>query len=237
MSLIYINSYQFASAPPVGPTDPDFASVSLLLHGDGTNGSTTIVDSSPLPKTVTAYGNAQISTANSKFGGASLAFDGTGDSLSIGGSVAFSFGGADLTIEGWVNPTVITSGRAIVSSYPGGSPGNWIISLEGGKLSLYIYPSGTFNFSWLSTTVFSVNTWTHFAITRESGFWRMFCNGVMENTSTASVSMGNLVDVTIGSQNNTTRFFNGYIDDFRITKGVARYTANFTPPTAPFPDA
>ena len=64
------------------PVDPQFGSVSLLLHGDGANGSTTIVDSSPTPKTVTAFGDAQISTAQSKFGGASIAFDGTGDYLS-----------------------------------------------------------------------------------------------------------------------------------------------------------
>jgi hypothetical protein len=81
MSVIYINSYQFAA--PAGPTDPYFSNVSLLLHGDGANGSTTIVDSSPSPKTVTAVGNAQISTAQSKFGGSSLAFDGSGDYLTV----------------------------------------------------------------------------------------------------------------------------------------------------------
>jgi hypothetical protein len=63
------------------PVDPVFNNVSLLLHGNGTNGSTTITDNSPTPKTVTAVGNAQISTAQSKFGGASIAFDGTGDYL------------------------------------------------------------------------------------------------------------------------------------------------------------
>ena len=62
-------------------TDPYRSQVSLLLHGDGANGSTTIVDSSPSPKTVTAVGNAQISTTQSKFGGSSLAFDGAGDYL------------------------------------------------------------------------------------------------------------------------------------------------------------
>ena len=76
MSIIYINPYRFAAA---GPPDPDFANVSLLLHGDGTNGSTTIVDSSSSSKTVTAVGDAQISTAQSKFGGSSIYFDGTGD--------------------------------------------------------------------------------------------------------------------------------------------------------------
>ena len=76
--------------------------VSLLLHGNGTNGSTTITDSSPTPKTVTAVGNAQISTAQSKFGGASIAFDGTGDYATVPSASAFDFGTADFTVEAWV---------------------------------------------------------------------------------------------------------------------------------------
>ena len=67
MSLIYINPYSFAGAA----TDPNFANVSLLLHGDGTNGSQTILDSSSTPKTVTVVGNTQISTAQSAFSGGS----------------------------------------------------------------------------------------------------------------------------------------------------------------------
>jgi len=82
--------------------DPYYNNVSLLLHGDGANGSTTIVDSSTSPKTVTAVGNAQISTAQSKFGGASLAFDGAGDYLTIPDDSSFDFGFNDFTIEGWI---------------------------------------------------------------------------------------------------------------------------------------
>ena len=67
-----------------------FSNVSLLLHGDGTNGSTLIKDSSPRMNTVTAVGNAQISTAQSKFGGSSIAFDGTGDSLTTPTTLAIN---------------------------------------------------------------------------------------------------------------------------------------------------
>jgi hypothetical protein len=83
-------------------TDPYRSQVSLLLHGDGTNGSTTIVDSSPSPKTVTAVGDAQISTAQSKFGGASIAFDGNGDYLDASSSNQYAIGTEDFTVEGWV---------------------------------------------------------------------------------------------------------------------------------------
>jgi hypothetical protein len=137
------------------PVDPQFGSVSLLLHGDGTNGSTTITDSSPTPKTVTAVGNAQISTAQSKFGGV------------------------------------------------------------------------------------SVGTWSHIAAVRYNGVARVYTNGVSGTPVNCSL---NFSDITyppnIGGYSHapSTEPYNGYIDDLRITKGVARYTANFTPPTAPFPD-
>jgi hypothetical protein len=73
----------------------------LLLHGDGTNGSTTITDSSISPKTVTAVGNAQISTAQSKFGGASIAFNGTTSYLTTPANSDFAYD-ADFTIECWL---------------------------------------------------------------------------------------------------------------------------------------
>ena len=92
MTLKWLSSY--------APVDEEFDKVSLLLHGDGTNGSTTIIDSSSSPKAVTAVGDAQISTAQSKFGGASIAFDGAGDWLTTPASNNFAFGIGDFTIEG-----------------------------------------------------------------------------------------------------------------------------------------
>ena len=221
-----------------GPADPYIGNVSLLLHGDGTNGSTTIVDSSPSPKTVTAVGDAQISTAQSKFGGASIAFDGTGDYLTVPANNGFVFGTNDFTIEGWILPTQIGTRNTIVSSYPGTGNGNWILCLENGKLAWYLFPNTTFNFTWTTTTTFPLNQWSHFALTRESNNWRLFYNGIIENTATQTTAVGNLFQLEIGRYNAspTNLLFNGYIDDLRITKGIARYTANFTPPTAPFPD-
>jgi hypothetical protein len=113
MSIIFINPYRFGAATP---TDPNFADVSLLLHGDGANGSTTIIDSSPTPKTVTAFGNAQISTAQSKFGGASIALDGTGDYASTGNSSDLLMGSAVFTIECWFYPNVSGVAQIFLSS-------------------------------------------------------------------------------------------------------------------------
>ncbi len=78
------------------------ANTVLLLHADGSNGSTVFVDSGSNGKTVTAYGNAQISTAQSKFGGASAYFDGNGDYLSVPSSDDWSFGTEAFTMEAWI---------------------------------------------------------------------------------------------------------------------------------------
>ena len=78
--------------------DPHYANVSLLLHGDGADNGTVFTDNSHSPKTVTAYGNAKTSTAQSKFGGSSIFFDGNGDYLVSPSNSAFQFGTGDFTI-------------------------------------------------------------------------------------------------------------------------------------------
>jgi hypothetical protein len=237
MSVIYINSYSFAA------TDPNFANVSLLLHGDGTNGSTTITDSSPSPKTVTASGNAQISTAESKFGGASIAFDGTGDYLSIPRNAAFlPVANEDFTIEAWVylNAPPGATDAQIVGHGEYGLDSDWLFMINSSR-QVYFYFSSTF-LTCLNTAVLSLNTWHHVAASRSgtgSSNMKVFVNGVGASftTNVTTIGTGNR-NLTIGAdQDGDESNLNGYIDDIRITKGVGRYTANFTPPTAPFPDA
>jgi hypothetical protein len=239
MSIIWIGSGRFAAA---AITDPDFANVSLLLHGDGTNGSTAIIDSSSSPKTVTAVGNAQISTAQSKFGGSSFAFDGSGDWLRLQTGVAdYNFGSGDFTIEAWVyrlntNTAAIYVGQSDLGSAAGS---NVILYVSAAATSDVYVGSGSYG---VASPNPSTNTWAHVALCRSGGTLRSFLNGsvVAANTSlgTNSVNIGSAANPpTIGALNNNGSPLNGYIDDFRITKGVARYTAAFTPPTAPFPDA
>ena len=235
MSIIYINPYRFAAA---GPTDPDFANVSLLLHGDGTNGSTTIVDSSPSPKTVTTVGDAQISTAQSKFGGASLAFDGTGDYLTITDSNAFEFGSGDYTIELWFYMLAVPG----VSSYAlfGGLSGKnfyFGVTTQSGVGTYLVSYDGLSELNQNSGALLVAGAWYHAAHCRSNGTARLFLNGQVVRSGPFASITG-----TTGYQVGASYFYSiarwyGYIDDLRITKGVARYTSNFTPPTAPFPDA
>jgi hypothetical protein len=228
MSVIYINPYSFAA------TDPNFADVSLLLHGDGANGSTTITDNSPSPKTVTAVGNAQISTAQSKFGGASIAFDGTGDWLQASFSPAIGTG--NFTIEAWIYINSLASLAPLCCLGDGANADGLLIYVTtGGRISAFgsngVIATG-------STQTVSATTWTHLAVTRSGSSLKLFVNGINDGTATNSANLSNgLTQIGRELYNNATGAqLNGYIDDLRITKGIARYTANFTPPTAAFPD-
>jgi len=213
--------------------DPFFNNVSLLLHGDGANGSTTIVDSSPSPKTVTAFGDAQISTAQSKFGGASIAFDGSTDYLTIPSSSAFAFGLANFTIELWL----YRSGSGQQHLYDARDVG-----VNTNRILLYLNSSNELTYfsnnavRITTTNVPTLNAWVHVALCRASGNSRLFLDGIQVGATFADTIniVSPTITVAIGANNEGARSLNGYIDDLRITKGVARYTANFTPPTAPF---
>lgn len=215
--------------------DPYYADVSLLLHGNGTNGSTTITDNSPSPKTVTAVGNAQISTAQNKFGGASIAFDGTGDYLSIPASSSFAFGLADFTVELWLyrsgsGQQHLYEGRDLVAT-------NMILLYVNSSNQLAYYANNALAIA--TTAVPALNAWAHVALCRASGNSRLFLDGVQVGStfadSTNIVAPPTTVNIGANPLGNTP--LNGYIDDLRITKGVARYTANFTPPVSQFLDS
>jgi hypothetical protein len=216
------------------PVDPFRSQVSLLLHGNGTNGSTTITDNSPSPKTVTAVGNAQISTAQSKFGGASIAFDGTGDYLTVPAQDAFNFANNDFTLETHIRVANTSGFKSIIAIAYDNSGGGLFFGLAGSTLSLYGINGSTLVASGGDITA---DVWAYIALTKSSGVYRIWLNGANTATSTTNntaIILNNSVSIGAGFAGAFP--FNGYIDDLRITKGIARYTANFTPPAAPFPD-
>ena len=232
MGVIWIDSRRFAAA---GATDPDFANVSLLLHMDGSNGSTTFTDSSSNALTVTANGNAQISTAQSKFGGASGLFDGNGDYLDIASDAAFGFGTGDFTIEYFIRCTA--SGVQIqvdtrISTVNETAPTIYSIDTD-----LYYYTNVTNRIT--ATGALTASTWHHIAVCKSGTSTRLFVDGTqVGSTYTDSNDYGASRPLVIGTYLSKDNFFvDGNFDEFRITKGVARYTAGFTPPTAAFPDS
>jgi hypothetical protein len=211
------------------PVDPNFSSVTLLLHMDGSNGSTTFTDSSSSALTVTANGNAQISTAQSKFGGASGLFDGNGDYLLVPAD-GTAIGAGDFTVECFFRIVEGSGYRAIVSFLPNTDQYTLYVLNN----TLIWYDSGT----QIQSASIPNNTWHHAAVTNSGNTVRVFLDG--EQAATTYTSAKNITNQTlrIGTRGfANSEWFSGYIDEFRLTKGIARYTANFTPPTAPFPDA
>ncbi len=239
------------------PLDANYPNVSLLLHGDGPNGSTIITDNSPSPKTVAANNGARISTAQSKFGGASLLFDGSDDFLSTPNNAGFDFGSSDLTIEAWVyisgnSPPDADGGRAAaICNTWGTNIAGWIFSIGGTTtttgtgLQFDTWSNIGLNATFFRATVsLAQSTWHHIAVTVSGGTRRLFLNGTLLSGATTTIGSGYIPANNFANQLQVGRTpvalyplpLNGYIDDLRITKSVARYTANFTPPTAPFPD-
>ena len=210
-------------------SDPFFGNVSLLLPGDGTNGSTSIIDRSPSPKTITAFGNAQISTAQSRFGGSSIAFDGNGDYLSITDNDSLDLGTGDFTIETWAY-IVSTNEYALYSHAASGGP---LLTAYGGAFRFRRFAVADVV---VASALPPTNQWVHIAACRSGTSTRLFFNGVQTGstaTDTAGYTVAAPVYVGVDNPNQGPAWLNGYIDDLRITKGVARYTANFTPPAAP----
>lgn len=221
--------------------DANYASVSLLLHCDGADGSTTFTDNSPRPKAMTPNGVATVSTTQSKYGGASAKFS-SGGSVTTPASAEFGFGTGDLTVEAWLYLTAnaVSGGNTIVDFRASAGASAWVFNISntgaGNMVGTYLSTSPDVT---SGTNYLALNTQCHVAITRASGVWRIFVDGVQVGTATNSANLGSSNAVTIGNVVGgvgTTANFPGYIDDLRITKGVARYTASFTPPTAAFID-
>jgi hypothetical protein len=177
--------------------------------------------------------DAQVSTTQAKFGTTSIKFDGTGDNVSMPSSSNFDFGSGDFTIESWIYVSSYVSSSAIISK---GLTAPFLIYL-GGEYEIAFY-SSTNGSSWAVAdlriaTSAATNTWHHIAVTRSGSTVRTFFNGVLANSTTLTGAVfSNSTDVSVGRYTNT---FDGYIQDLRVTKGVARYTASFSVPTAPFP--
>ena len=184
-------------------------------------------------------GNAQISTAiPAKWGSGSMYFDGTGDYLTNNNynSVVLPFGSGDFTLEGWVyTSSSANMGICQISTTSGG-----LQASQTNTVALYIfnYVFGAYyaNIGKNGGTSISSSTWSHFALVRSSGTLKLYVNGTADST------FGSLSDTTnytggyiaIGGYYNASYLLNGYLQDFRITR-YARYTTNFTAPTAAFP--
>ncbi len=212
----------------------------LLIHGDGADASTTITDSGPSGYAFTSYGNAQIDTAQSKFGGSSLLFDGTGDYiLSDSASDDFSFGASDFTIDFWIKYNVLTGGATIIGAGDSGNDSWDLFNASGSVYQItYAHPShSNFSFHFTRESTAITGQWYHLALVREGQIYRWFEDGVLQKTSDtlgdADCGVHSGSKLILGARPNatpSTSYLNGWLDEVRFSKS-ALWTSDFTPPT------
>jgi hypothetical protein len=227
------------------PGDPFSSDVVALLHFDGINGSTIFTDTTGRHIWTANGSNAALSTAQAKFGPSSLSIPDNASAIECPTSTDFDFGTGDYTVEGWVyvtsylSPPPINQNIRLLAISSSGDFYTWEVNsgntgIAGQANIDVVFTAFPFihNFGGNVT----VNTWHHIAFSQVSQILYAFIDGVLQGTvSTTGISLtsphnpGDVVQI-VGPPSSL-----GYVDEVRVTKGVGRYTANFTPPTAPFP--
>lgn len=219
--------------------------VTLLLHMDGANGGTTFADTSGKSRVITPSSGMTTSTSQIKFGSASAYASSASQYLSMTGATAvnvFGFGSSDFTLETWVYSTQSTTSAAIYGWGISDSilPSSFLaLNTTTGNLAFNYSTNGTSSTEIRGGSVgLLTNSWRHIAIARQGSTMRGFIDGTQVFSGTISGSIANQSDRSafIMTKNAGTDTFLGYFDEFRVIKGVALYTSNFTPPTAAFPD-
>jgi len=220
--------YTTAFTPPTAPptTTVSAGTVSLL-----TNFTNAGIFDSTAKNVLETVGNAQVSTTQAKWDTTSMYFDGTGDYLLVPYNKRQDITQGDFTIEGWFYRGATGVEHNIINNRFTTGGCLWRIN-SGNTVSFTLLGQSTIT----STGTISANTWTHIAVTRSGANVRIFINGTIDgSSSTYANGTASTTVLRIGSDENLTNVFNGYMDDLRITNGYARYTANFTAPTAAFP--
>ena len=233
----------------VQAVDPYYGNVSSLLHGDGPNASTTFTDQKG--KVWTPSGGAQISTAQSVFGGASMSFNGSNSVVSTPNSADFAMGTGAFTAELRWRPTSASVDSQLVTwSAPTVSVNNdwgWAIAHFGaalsGKVRGFVYV-GTTQYAVDSTTALSAGTWYAIRFERVVDTLYLYINGTREAVTvmptSANVNTGAGFTARLGyGHSGATRWANGFMDEVRITKGVGRSSGatSYVLDTSAFPDS
>ena len=221
-SAVYTSNF----VPPAQPLTA-VQNTTLLLNMD----KAAIADKSG-KVVLECVGDTKISTAVKKYGSASMSFDGSGDRLSTSPGVINSLGSGDFTIEGWVYPLSLSSMRIL--SQGTSTTGEFLFILNSNGSADFC--EATTSKLAFSAGSFVVGEWKHFAIVRSgsgSNNLKGYINGTLAGTGTSSsYNFSATTAIFVGSNPATaSQDFQGYIDDLRITRGVARYTTTFTPPS------
>ena len=215
--------------------DEYYSNVILSMHYNGPNNSTDFLDSSSYNRSFSKVGSPAIVTAESKTGDSSGYFDGA-SFLETAWTNSLNLGTGDFTIEAWIYPNSSSQHQRIVGIGNGAMQwavySGWQFLLESnGKLWLYRY-DGTQNYA-ESTSAVTQNVWNHVAVTRQSGTLTFWINGKSAGSSSFNIALDNVNSdpLRVGTwySGYGYTYLNGYLDELRVTKGVSRYSSNFTP--------
>ena len=213
------------------PTDGLDEYTVLLLHSEWV--STSFEDSSTSSHTISSHWWANQTTTQKKFGSKSAYLDGNDNYLSIPDSEDFNFWNADFTIDLWVYPLASVNEPIMVHGDDTGLNRWYIRMWSPDKFHFWDFN----DVSLLSTSTVPLNTWTHFAVVRSGNDWSLFINWIKETTLTSATTIPNYSraldiwwDQSIWGWTKCTC----YVDEVRISKGIARWNANFTPPTSAY---
>jgi hypothetical protein len=229
----------FDNNDPVSTPDATYSNVSVLLPFDGTDDATTTTDASSHAATVTMAGGAKIDNGQSKFGGTSAYFDGTDDYVTLPNNSLYSVATLtdDFCIEAWIYPTSVSGTKTISSKRDNSVPDEHWLRIESGVLVFTTHNSTTADLVNMrgARAPILANEWTHVAVSREGGVCRMFVNGeqVGQVTQTANgTTTTTALHIGRNGDNPTAGYFyyQGWIDDFRFTKGEPVYTSAFDVP-------
>jgi hypothetical protein len=212
--------------------DPFFSDVSLLIQGS-------ISDQSDYSHSVSTYGSVSLSSAQTKFSANSVYFAGADDVAYIPDNNAFSFGSGDFTLETWIYPTRTGANQRFLGQYQS-STYQWFLRLNTSDKLQVFWNDVSFG---LTGDEVNANEWSHVACVREGSDLSLYINGSRVDQRTMTVTLANYSNyLAVGagatSISNFGIFeeFRGYIDGFRITKGIARYSgATVAVPTDAFP--
>lgn len=206
----------------------------MLLHFEGTDGDNTIVDSAMAGGfAMTANGNAVLTNTNKKFGATSLTLDGSGDYISVGDDDAFTIGTDPFTDEIWINPAANNGLRSIIERRPSDSYGTgFCLRFNGGPLTIATGTSTVIN----SSITPALNVWSHIAVIGDgaaNGLRKiiLYVNGVVAGTWTYDYNFSS-TRLRLGTYwGSSGDFYQGLMDEYRMSMGIARWTEPFTPPT------
>ncbi len=217
-------------------SNPNWQNVVLQYNFESSNNAIRMIDASPMCFRCGSFGNAKIDTTQYKFGSTSLRLDGSGDYISLQNSEALSVVSGDFTIEMWVRLNEVGRLQAFASRRVNSPGGGFLFAVtSANKLLFQLYDSSSAVLANVGTTDLTTGVWYHVAASRVGTTSYLFLDGTLEASGVQSGPVTSPATALLIGRDpvNTSRDFNGWIDDFRMTRS-GLYTSSFTPPAEAF---